>query len=158
MFRYERYLKSGCLDLETFVFEENRDNISIEEEMDNIDAQKPVENEKKAEVLALTDDNMPEDSAKPDSGERREDRRHDTKSDQKAEQGDTDESEVIISSASSSLAIDAEDSGRRRQQETPRGSGGGGGGGGSGGGGTKRISVRASRQNFFSIETFSPRY
>ena len=39
--RYDKYLKSGCLDIETFGVQESlkMNNFTIEEEMENIDAQ-----------------------------------------------------------------------------------------------------------------------
>ena len=120
MVRYDRYLKSGCLDIETFGVQESlkMNNFTIEEEMENIDAQNAARVETKVEALT-----------------------HESPEDFNQDQADQDstpeESEKIMGSASSSVNIDAEDCKAQ---------------------GTKRISVRSTRQNFFSIETFSPRY
>ena len=111
--------------MESFGVQESlkMNNFTIEEEMENIDAQNAAKVETKVEALTheITDDP-------------REDY-HDNK-DRKDEPASED-SEKIRGSASSSVNIDAEDCKA---------------------GGTKRISVRSTRQNFFSIETFSPRY
>jgi hypothetical protein len=144
--RYERYLKSGCLDMESFGVQELRasgHSATIEQEMESILGQRPGEPEEAgtAEVRAITyqsDTKAEEDKSdtKPEEDKRdnkpKEDRRDNN---DEVVTGDVDE--IITGSASSSVNIDAEDSSRE---------------------GTKRISVRATRQNFFSIETFSPRY
>ena len=130
--RYDRYLKSGCLDIETFGVQESlkMNNFTIEEEMENIDAQNAAKVET-TKVEALTHESTEEsnDEEQQDHRERNED-------------SAPDDSEKIRGSASSSVDyssvnIDAEDCSAQ---------------------GTKRISVRSTRQNFFSIETFSPRY
>ena len=117
--RYDRYLKSGCLDIETFGVQESlkMNNFTIEEEMENIDAQNAARVETKVEALTHE---SPEDFHQDQT-----------------EDSTPEDSEKIRGSASSSVNIDAEDCKAQ---------------------GTKRISVRSTRQNFFSIETFSPRY
>ena len=117
--RYDRYLKSGCLDIETFGVQESlkMNNFTIEEEMENIDAQNAAKVETKVEALTHQ---SPEELNQDQS-----------------EDSTPEDSEKIRGSASSSVNIDAEDCKAQ---------------------GTKRISVRSTRQNFFSIETFSPRY
>ena len=119
MVRYDKYLKSGCLDIETFGVQESlkMNNFTIEEEMENIDAQNAARVETKVEALTHE---SPEDFNQ-----------------EQTEDSTAEESEKIRGSASSSVSIDAED---------------------YKGHGTKRISMRSTRQNFFSIETFSPRY
>ena len=128
-FRYEMYLKSGCLDMETYGIQESlkKDNISIEEEMENIDALKLGKTDtEKRKAPAITD----ESREKSTEEEKKEEK-------QEKQESSVEETEIIKGSASSSVNIDAEDSTRQ---------------------GTKRISVRSTQQNFFSIETFSPRY
>ena len=105
-------------------------NFTIEEEMENIDAQNAAKVET-TKVEALTHESTEEsnDEEQQDHRERNED-------------SAPDDSVKIRGSASSSVDyssvnIDAEDCSAQ---------------------GTKRISVRSTRQNFFSIETFSPRY
>ena len=124
MVRYDRYLKSGCLDIETFGVQESlkMNNFTIEEEMENIDAQNAAKVETKVEALT---------HESPDNFDQEQ---HDQ---EKTEDSTPEDSEKIRGSASSSVNIDAEDWTAQ---------------------GTKRISVRSTRQNFFSIETFSPRY
>ena len=97
-------------------------NFTIEEEMENIDAQNAAKVETKVEALTRE---SPDDFNQE---------QHDQ---EKTESSTPEDSEKIRGSASSSVNIDAEDCTAQ---------------------GTKRISVRSTRQNFFSIETFSPRY
>ena len=100
-------------------------NFTIEEEMENIDAQNAAKVET-TKVEALT-----HESTEESNEEEQQDHR------ERNEDSAPDDSEKIRGSASSSVNIDAEDCTAQ---------------------GTKRISVRSTRQNFFSIETFSPRY
>ena len=124
--RYDRYLKSGCLDIETFGVQESlkMNNFTIEEEMENIDAQNAAKVETKVEALTH------ESSDDLNQEQHEQEQEHN-------EDSTAEDSEKIRGSASSSVNIDAEDCTAQ---------------------GTKRISVRSTRQNFFSIETFSPRY
>ena len=99
-------------------------NFTIEEEMENIDAQNAAKVETKVEALTHeSSDNL---------NQEQHEHQHEHNEDSTPE-----DSEKIRGSASSSVDIDAEDCTAQ---------------------GTKRISVRSTRQNFFSIETFSPRY
>ena len=116
---------------------EKTDNISIEEEMENIDASKVPKIDKNDEVLAINH----KDNEHNTKG-KKEDDKHDPKDGKKEDRRDSeevanDDAEIIISSASSSVNIDAEDSTNQ---------------------GVKRISLRSTRQNFFSFESFSPRH
>ena len=111
--------------MESFGVQESlkMNNFTIEEEMENIDAQNAAKVETKVEALTHETTDEPREE------------HHDNKD--RKEEPASEDSEKIRGSASSSVNIDAEDCKA---------------------GGTKRISVRSTRQNFFSIETFSPRY
>ena len=111
--------------MESFGVQESlkMNNFTIEEEMENIDAQNAAKVETKVEALTHETTDEPREE------------HHDNKG--RKEESAPEDSEKIRGSASSSVNIDAEDCKA---------------------GGTKRISVRSTRQNFFSIETFSPRY
>ena len=133
--RYERYLKSGCVDMESFIQRENTHNISIEEEMENIDALKAPTFKKKDETLSI-DYKASEHNTKY----RKEDEKpeNDTKEDDDDNKDFViDEEEIIINSASPSVNISAEDP---TSQEI------------------KRISIRSIRQNFFSFKYFSTKH
>ena len=110
--------------MESFGVQESlkMNNFTIEEEMENIDAQNAAKVETKVEALTHETTDEP---------------REDHHDKDRNEEPASEDSEKIRGSASSSVNIDAEDCKA---------------------GGTKRISVRSTRQNFFSIETFSPRY